>query len=178
MKNIINDPLLTAGRAMLYLVLGLIGFGCVALVAGIALVLTRPGYIFEELSDKVPIQPGMTEAWLFAGSFAIIIVLLVLMFFFFRHTLRIIDSVGQGDPFAPANAERLTAMAWLMLVVQALTIPAGGLIVALTNALGEDPGTVDAGPNFNGLLLVIILFILARVFKHGTRMREDLEGTV
>ena len=27
-------------------------------------------------------------------------------------------------------------------------------------------------------LLVVILFILARVFRHGAAMREDLEGTV
>ena len=29
-----------------------------------------------------------------------------------------------------------------------------------------------------GILLVLILFILARVFRHGAAMREDLEGTV
>ena len=29
-----------------------------------------------------------------------------------------------------------------------------------------------------GILMVIILFILARVFRHGAAMREDLEGTV
>ena len=28
------------------------------------------------------------------------------------------------------------------------------------------------------VLMVIVLFILARVFKHGAAMREDLEGTV
>ena len=28
------------------------------------------------------------------------------------------------------------------------------------------------------ILLVIILFILARVFRHGASMRADLEGTV
>lgn len=35
-------------------------------------------------------------------------------------------------------------------------------------------GGIDA----SGILLVILLFILARVFRKGTEMREDLEGTV
>jgi Fe-S cluster assembly ATPase SufC len=34
------------------------------------------------------------------------------------------------------------------------------------------------GLDMTGILLVIILFILARVFRHGAAMREDLEGTV
>jgi hypothetical protein len=29
-----------------------------------------------------------------------------------------------------------------------------------------------------GLFLALVLFILARVFREGTRMRDDLEGTV
>jgi hypothetical protein len=30
----------------------------------------------------------------------------------------------------------------------------------------------------NGWLAVLLTFLLARVFAEGTRMREDLEGTV
>ena len=29
-----------------------------------------------------------------------------------------------------------------------------------------------------GWLAVLLLFVLARVFNHGTRIRDDLEGTV
>ena len=38
--------------------------------------------------------------------------------------------------------------------------------------------TIDAGLDIEGILLALILFILARVFRHGARMRDDLEGTV
>ena len=37
---------------------------------------------------------------------------------------------------------------------------------------------VTADVSANGLLLVLVLFILARVFKTGAQMRDDLEGTV
>ena len=38
--------------------------------------------------------------------------------------------------------------------------------------------SVDADFSTNGLLLALVLFILARVFRTGAKMREDLEGTV
>ncbi len=34
------------------------------------------------------------------------------------------------------------------------------------------------GISGNGLLLMLILFILARVFRKGAEMRAELEGTV
>jgi hypothetical protein len=36
----------------------------------------------------------------------------------------------------------------------------------------------DFGVSLGGLLLALTLFILARVFRQGAAMREDLEGTV
>ncbi|WP_432201295.1 DUF2975 domain-containing protein [Erythrobacter sp. W53] len=178
MKKILNDPLLTGARAILYITMAAIGAGIAALTAGIAIALIRPGLIFEELNHKVPIQPGADEATLFAGVFALMIILFALLFFFFRYMLRIVGSVAAGDPFTPINATRLTAMGWLMLAVQLVSIPAVALIIRLTNQLGEDPGTVDSAINFNGIILVITLFILARVFRQGSAMRDDLEGTV
>ena len=38
--------------------------------------------------------------------------------------------------------------------------------------------TVDAGFDLTTVLVIVVLFILARVFKHGAQMRDDLEGTV
>ena len=40
------------------------------------------------------------------------------------------------------------------------------------------PLKVDAGFSINAWVAVLLTFLLARVFAEGTRMREDLEGTV
>ena len=40
------------------------------------------------------------------------------------------------------------------------------------------PVHLDAGFSINGWLAVLLIFLLARVFAEGTRMREDLKGTV
>ena len=42
--------------------------------------------------------------------------------------------------------------------------------------LMEDGGVFNV--ELTGILLTLILFILARVFREGSRMREELEGTV
>jgi hypothetical protein len=37
---------------------------------------------------------------------------------------------------------------------------------------------IHAGSWINGWLAVLLTFVLAAVFAHGTRLRDDLEGTV
>jgi hypothetical protein len=102
----------------------------------------------------------------------------VLAFFFLRHLRRIVDSVSQGDPFVPVNADRLRYMAWLALVMQAVLIPFTGLFVWF-DALPQKANVHYNDNNwFGGLLLALLLFVLARVFRVGTEMREELEGTV
>jgi hypothetical protein len=40
------------------------------------------------------------------------------------------------------------------------------------------PLDISSGFSLTGWLTVLLLFVLARVFEQGARMREDLEGTV
>jgi Protein of unknown function (DUF2975) len=84
--------------------------------------------------------------------------------------------VRAGDPFVAANAVRLRAIAWILLVLQVLSLIVG----AIANAISTParPIDVDAGFSINGWLAVLLTFLLARVFAEGTLMRDDLEGTV
>jgi hypothetical protein len=90
--------------------------------------------------------------------------------------LRIVETVGRGDPFVAANAYRLNAIAWALLALQLLSIVIGGIGKAIASK--EFPLHLDAGFSISGWLAVILTFVLARVFAEGTLMREDLEGTV
>jgi hypothetical protein len=54
----------------------------------------------------------------------------------------------------------------------------GAWINALTKGQGHTDLEVIGGVDGNGLLLMLILFILARVFRKGAQMRADLEGMV
>lgn len=92
-------------------------------------------------------------------------------------TLRtIVETVGVGDPFVAENAGRLKKIAWTVLGLEVLHLAVG----AVTAAASTRAVPLDVGWSFSVTpwLAVLLLFVLARVFEQGTRMRDDLEGTV
>jgi hypothetical protein len=93
-----------------------------------------------------------------------------------KRLLRIVETVGRGDPFVAANAYRLHAIAWVLVALNLLSMVIGG--IGKTISSKEFPLHLDAGFSISGWLCVVFAFILARVFAEGTLMREDLEGTV
>jgi len=93
-----------------------------------------------------------------------------------KRLLAMVDTVRAGDPFVPANARRLQAIAWSLLALQLLSIVIGA--IARSVSTPAHPLDVDAGFSINAWVAVLLTFLLARVFAEGTRMREDLEGTV
>jgi len=88
----------------------------------------------------------------------------------------IVETVRGGDPFVADNADRLRSIAWTLLALQLLSMIIGGIGKALSTP--AHPLHLDAGFSVNGWLAVFLTFVLARVFAEGTRMRDDLEGTV
>jgi hypothetical protein len=93
-----------------------------------------------------------------------------------KRLLAIVETVRSGDPFVPANAHRLQAMAWALLALQLLSLVIGAIGKAVSTP--THPLHLDAGFSTSGWLAVLLTFVLARVFTEGTLMREDLEGTV
>jgi len=89
-----------------------------------------------------------------------------------RRLLAIVDTVRDGDPFILDNARRLEAIAWSVLALEVLR-----MIVAAIAAVVWEAGRVE-GFSIASWFAVLLLFVLAGVFAHGTRMRADLEGTV
>jgi hypothetical protein len=93
-----------------------------------------------------------------------------------RRLLAIVETVRAGEPFVAANASRLQAIAWALLALQLLSLAVGAIAKAISTP--AHPFHFQAGFSISGWLAVLLTFLLARVFAEGTRMREDLEGTV
>lgn len=93
-----------------------------------------------------------------------------------KRLLAMTETVCAGDPFVAANAYRLNAIAWVLLLLQLLSL----VIAAIARSVSTPahPVNLDAGFSLNGWLAVLLTFVLARVFAEGTLMREDLEATV
>jgi hypothetical protein len=93
-----------------------------------------------------------------------------------RRLLGIIETVRRGNPFVAANAQRLQAIAWVLLALQLLSMVIGGIGNAISTP--AFPVHLNAGFSTSGWLAVLLTFVLARIFAEGTLMREDIEGTV
>ena len=93
-----------------------------------------------------------------------------------RRLLDIVASVRAGDPFIARNASRLQVIAWALLALQVLEVVIG--VIAKVVSTRAHPLHLDAGFYTGGWLAVLLLFVLARVFAEGARMRDDLEGVV
>jgi hypothetical protein len=177
-----NDLLLLAGKVIAILLQGAMAIGVAALAIALPAVILFGANVTEGFEAGSGIDLAAIPVGTTAGLLAILLLILAGLFVFFGKLRAIIDTVGAGDPFAPVNAERLSHMAWIQLGVQILLWPAALLGDGVLDwANGEEavefvpPG---AGLDITGILMILVLFILARVFRHGAAMREDLEGTV
>jgi len=96
----------------------------------------------------------------------------VLLYGFAAQLARIIATVRHSDPFMLANAARLTRMAWLAMFVQIINVSQSLMSTYLPS------NGMNTPISLTGLVVGLLLFILARVFRHGAAIREELEGTV
>ena len=94
------------------------------------------------------------------------------MYTILRRLKAIVDTVREGDPFTLENSARLNQIAWRVAALELLPL----VVAAIAWAVFE-PWKVDAF-SFASWLAVLLLFVLAGVFAHGARMRDDLAGTV
>jgi ABC-type amino acid transport system permease subunit len=177
-----TDPLLLAGKVLTLIMQGGMAIGALVLILILPLFLLAPTDLIKGFADGSQAQvEGLPIATL--GALLLIgLGIAAAMFVFFGKLRAIIDTVGDGDPFIPENARRLNIMAWLLLGVQLATIPALILAAKIADAAGEldtiKISIANDGLDFTGILVVLILFILARVFRIGAALRDDLEGTV
>lgn len=172
MNHVKSDPLLRAATIVINVAM------VVCAGATILLLIFIP--ISFLMADRIR-DAGITVQAMSAGGTEIImplaIVIVALGFQFLRTLRRIVISVGECDPFSIVNANRLSAMAWLALIIQAVSIVAG--LIGNAAVEHEEAANIHLSiSGFTGVLVALVLFILARVFRVGADMRAELEGTV
>ena len=176
MTHSTNNRILRITRLLVYLIMGLIAFAGVVL-ALVSVVL--PFYWTEALAEITTENPGLDPAnllpWLLV-VFALGIIVMGLIWTIMRKLLSIIDSVDYGNPFVIANALRLKAIGWMMVAVQVISLPLAVAAGEMADLFGESDTGVDL--SLNGVLAILLVFVLAGIFERGAEMREELEGTV
>jgi hypothetical protein len=152
---------------------------------------TWPGQLAEplppgfDLVEHVPIQvtlrqPTPAQLLLSVAVGLLPLLLVAAVLWLLRGLAR---SVRQGDPFSAANVRRLRRLGLLFL----LGYPVMVIITRLLQdwlvttlpvlPLGGIGTTLDVISPI-ALLAGLVMFLLAEVFAHGLRLREDVEGTI
>ena len=177
MASFRQDPLLGSARILLTFLIVVMIAMMAAIAIGIpGLVIFRDAFV-AELSQQYGSTAGRYDlVWAFAGMMAFLLAIVAMGWRFLVLLRRIVDSVAVGDPFVPDNAERLRQMGWLTVAAQVATIPPAAIGRWIAHLLKD--ADFDFDITLTGLLLTLTLFILARVFRRGAEMREELEGTV
>jgi hypothetical protein len=92
----------------------------------------------------------------------------------------LLRSARHGDPFTGANIRRLRQFGWLLLLgwpmVAYLTMALKELLAMSLPA--NDTEGLFAPPIGGALLFGLAVLVLAEVFAHGLRLREDVDGTI
>lgn len=94
----------------------------------------------------------------------------------YSRLLAIVETASAGEPFVVINAERLLTIAWAIVGLEIMHVA----VVVLANGVVVGTEKVDIGGKFSVTpwLTILLLFVLARVFDQGARMRDELSGTV
>lgn len=179
MTSTLRDPLLLAAKAILAFFIGLLGLVTLALATGaVAFPFLKARLSAEMVIDGGP-AIGNADALMMSGTILLLAVLVGLLVYFLLLLWRIVRSVGEGDPFIPANARRLSLMGWSLLAFNLIGILAAIALAQLERFFDEAEAMVQTDFTDGGTwLLMLVVFVLARVFRQGAAMREDLEGTV
>jgi len=170
-----NPAALSASRIALRFLIVLNGVYGAAILVGLV-----ASFIAEvPVMTALGVIPAAQTEPLIQGMRAIALLGLVtipLHYLILRRLLDIVESVELRDPFVGQNACRLRAIAWALFGIQILSLVIGAIGRIVSTPL--HPLHLDSGFSTGGWLAVLLLFVLARVFAAGARMRDDLEGTV
>jgi hypothetical protein len=103
---------------------------------------------------------------------------LVLVQLILRALRRVVANASVGDPFIEANAADLVRVAWLLLGLDVVDT----LIKPMVYLLAPQAVRIKMHGVFpipmTGLFAVLLIFVLAQIFRRGSEMRAELAGTV
>lgn len=165
--------LLKIGLDVAYLLLWLIlGMLLLSFVAALFIPLDNLTVTLDDPSGgrELPLQRplllfGVGSAAAYFGGFVLIL----------RHLKAIFRTLTMGDPFQPGNVSRLRQVGLILAVVTVGVWLVQGWVARAA------PGAMDP-QGFSELLTpifsILIVFVLAEVFREGARLRREAELTI
>jgi hypothetical protein len=171
----VTQWVLRAGIIVTTLLIGMFVLGVAAAIYGLAasalpleMIARATGVAMTE--DEI----GRMALAAYTGAIAALALVQLIL----RALRRVVASASVGDPFIEANAVHLVRVAWLLLgvdVIDALIKPTVYLL-APDAVRAKIHNTVHV--SVTGLFAVLLIFVLAQIFRRGSDMRAELAGTI
>ncbi len=92
-----------------------------------------------------------------------------------RNLRQMFRTLTQGDPFHPRNVSRLRRIGLTLAIVTIAVFAAQSFVSRSALGYMEAPGLGDL---MTPLFAVLIVFVLAEVFREGARLRRESELTI
>lgn len=154
---------------------GVLGLSSLASMA----LLVFPG-LMDTYADRLVLQMGMVEG---ARVPTAAVVLMLIAFslsllgyaFIVGVLRRIFNSLSLGDPFHPDNVRRLRMIGLALLCVESFAIVVRILREKIWHLNFESQAS---GRDVSGWFSVLVIFVLAEVFREGARLRREADLTI
>ena len=157
------------GLANIFIMLGAIG---ITVVLALSIIIPDFGAgvveglnVKHDLNNNIEIAGRLT---LLGAALAV-----GLTWWIINRLRRILLAVNHGDAFEPANVGRLQAVGFSLLGIQLTALM---LSVVAPISIGESPADYDL--SLGSWLGILVVFILAEVFRQGSAMRDEQLTTV
>ena len=149
-----------------------IALGAVGLMILAALLLSfnpdlLPAVRSPEANTLVRSGPSYALALLVGGAFVASVLVIV------DQLRRIFVTLTAGDPFHPQNVRRLRLIGVMLAVLELGRYAAWGMKPLMPAVSG-----VDTHFNLTAWFSVLVVFVLAEVFREGARLRREAELTI
>jgi hypothetical protein len=120
----------------------------------------------------IPRFSGQTPGVVLILGFSVLYVGVLLVVF--AQLRRVLATLIQGDPFHPSNVARLRTMGLALVGLEMV----GYLVRLVVRWLVrvEEPWPVSL--NATGWFAILVVFVLAEVFREGARLRAEAELTI
>ena len=167
----VTQWVLRAGIIVTMVLIGMYVLGVTAMIIGLA--------TSRLPLDKIAHWTGVTMTAdeigrMALAAFAGAIAALTLIQLILRALRRVVASASVGDPFIEANAVDLVRVAWLLLGVEVID----ALIKPMVYLLAPSAVRAKVHISVTGLFAVLLIFVLAQIFRRGSEMRAELAGTI
>jgi len=155
-----------------YVVLWVFGLLFAAVILGLLLISFNPQVLPPAIlahADIMGHAPGLSAAVRLAGAELSLIGVIVIV----QRLRRIFGAMTAGDPFHPDNVRRLRVIALVLALIEIN----GYAFAALDHFLLGGRGHA-LSLNLTAWFAVLVIVVLAEVFREGARLRRDAELTI